>query len=87
MEANLEVSEEETERVKATHMLAEMRGRSSDVLRGRSKGATYEKTAEALEDRFRDQNLVADYRNQLKTWIKILGESLQEFSCAIYQVT
>jgi hypothetical protein len=56
------------------------------VLHGVPRGATYEETIEALEDRFGDQHLAAIYRSQLKTLTQKAGESLQEFATAIEQL-
>jgi hypothetical protein len=47
------------------------------------KGATYEETLEALEDRFGDQHFVDAYHSQLKTRTQGVGELLQEFSTAV----
>jgi hypothetical protein len=71
---------------KATYLIAALQGRACDVLHGVPRGATYEETIEALEDRFGDQHLAAAYRSQLKTRTQKAGESLQEFATAIEQL-
>jgi hypothetical protein len=63
-------------RERAKYLIAAVQGRVSNVLHGVSKGAPYEETPEALEDRFRDQHLAAAYRRQLKTRTKLFGKSL-----------
>jgi hypothetical protein len=68
-----------------TYLIAALQGRACDVLHGVPRGATYEETIEALEDRFGDQHLAAAYRSQLKTRTQKPGESLQEFATAIEQ--
>jgi hypothetical protein len=60
-----------------------LQGQASDVLHEDPKGATYPETTGALDDRFGDQHLVAEYRNDLKTPTQDDGESLQEFSIAV----
>jgi hypothetical protein len=71
---------------KATYLIAALEGRACDVLHWVPRGATYEETIEALEDRFGDQDLAAAYRSQLKTRTQKAGESLQEFATAIEQL-
>jgi hypothetical protein len=51
---------------KCTYLITAMQGRATDVLNGVPRGATYEDTLEALEDRFGDQHLATVYRNQQK---------------------
>jgi hypothetical protein len=46
----------------------------------------YQETIRATEDQFGDQHLVAAYRTQLETRIRIIGEPLQEFATAIEQL-
>jgi hypothetical protein len=67
-------------------LITALQGWATDVLHGLPKGATYEETLEALEDRFGDQHLAPAYRNQLKTRTQRVGESLQGFSTAIEQL-
>jgi hypothetical protein len=50
------------------------------------KGATYEETLEALEDRFGEEHLSAAYGSQLKTKAQDVGEFLQEFATAVEQL-
>jgi hypothetical protein len=73
-------------REKVTYLIAALQGRACDVLHGAPRGAMYEETFEALEDRFGDQHLAAAYRSQLKTQTQKAGESLQEFAAAIEQL-
>jgi hypothetical protein len=46
---------------KSTYLITALQGRATDVLHGVPKCAIYEETLEALEDRFGDQHLAADY--------------------------
>jgi type VI protein secretion system component Hcp len=62
---------------KSTYLITALQGRDTDVLHGVPKGATYEGTFKALEDRFGDQHLTAAYCNQLKSRTQTVGESLQ----------
>jgi hypothetical protein len=48
------VEEMKTECIKATHMLITLQGWASDVLHRVPKGAMYEETVRATEDRFGD---------------------------------
>jgi hypothetical protein len=57
-----------------------------DGLHGVPKGATYDETFEALEDRFGDHNFAAAYRRQLKTKTQRIGESFQELAMAVEQL-
>jgi hypothetical protein len=75
-----------TPREKTTYSIAPLQGRACDVLHGVLRGATYEETIEALEDRFGDQHLAAAYRSQVKTRTQKAGESQQEFATAIEQL-
>jgi hypothetical protein len=49
--------------VKFTYLITALKGRATDGLHGVPKGATYEETPDALEDRFGDQHLAAAYRS------------------------
>jgi hypothetical protein len=96
-EGNTEANEEKIEavaehwklvqHVKTTRVLTAVQGRASDVLHGVPKDATYEGTVGATEDRFADQHLAVESRSQVKTRTQDSGESLQEFSTAIEQLT
>jgi hypothetical protein len=59
----------------STYLFTVMQGRTTDVLHGVTKRATYEETFEALEDRFGDQNLAAAQHSQLKPRTEGVGES------------
>jgi hypothetical protein len=72
--------------MKSTYLITTLNGRESDVLHGIPTSATYEETLRALDDRFRDQNFAAEFRNQLKTRTQKAGESLQDFATAVEQV-
>jgi hypothetical protein len=52
---------------KSTYLTTALQDQATDELHRVSKGATYEETLEALEDRLGDQHLAAVYRRQLKT--------------------
>jgi hypothetical protein len=71
---------------KSAYLISALHGQSTSMLHRVLKGATYEETPEALEDRFRDQHLAATYRNQLKRRTQGVGESFQEFATAIEQL-
>jgi hypothetical protein len=53
-----------------------MQGRAIVVLHGIPKGATYEETLQALDDRFGEEHLAAAYRSQLKVRTQNVGEPL-----------
>jgi hypothetical protein len=71
---------------KSTYLITALRGQAADVLHGIPINATYQKTLQALEDRFGDQHLAAAYRSQLKARTQRARESLQEFATAIKQL-
>jgi hypothetical protein len=75
-----------TRQEKSIYLITALQGRSTDVLHGVSKGATYEETLEALANRFEDQRLAAAYRSQLKTRTENVGDSLQELATAVEQL-
>lgn len=56
------------------------------VLHRVPKGATYDETLQALEERFRDQHLDVAHRCQLKMRTQGVRESLQEFGTAVKQL-
>jgi hypothetical protein len=68
---------------KSIYLITALQGRDTSVLHGVPKGATYEETPGALEDRFGDQHLATAYRSELKTRTLDVGESLQEFDTAV----
>jgi hypothetical protein len=63
--------------IKAMHLVAHLKLWASNVLHGAPKGAMYEETIEALEDRFGNQHLATGYGNQLRTRNQNDGEFLQ----------
>jgi cell fate (sporulation/competence/biofilm development) regulator YmcA (YheA/YmcA/DUF963 family) len=65
------------------HVIMAQQVRPFDVLHGDRKIATNEETIGALEDRFGDKQLVAQYRNQLKTRNQILSVFVHEFISVI----
>jgi hypothetical protein len=73
--------------VKAMHLLATLQDRACDVLHRVHKGVTYEEAIDALEDHFGDQLLVTVCHTQLKRRTQLTGESLQEFTITIEQLT
>jgi hypothetical protein len=60
---------------KSMYFITALQGRATDALHRIPKGATYEETLQALEDRFGDQHFAAAYRSQLKTRTHRAGES------------
>jgi hypothetical protein len=68
---------------KSTYLITFLQGRATNVLHGVPNGATYEKSLEALEDRFGDQHLAAAYHSQLKGRIQGVRESWEKFAAAI----
>jgi hypothetical protein len=65
-------------------LITVLQSRPNDVLHGIPKGATYEETLQALEDRFGDQEFSATYRRQVRT--QRAGEFLQKFVTVIEQL-
>jgi hypothetical protein len=68
---------------KYTYLISTLQGRVTEVLQGVPKGATYEETLEALEDRFGDQHLASTYCSQLKTRTPGVGKPFQESVTAV----
>jgi hypothetical protein len=68
------------------YLITGLKGWAADVLYGIPTSTTYEKTLQALEDRFGDQNFSAAYRCQLTSRTQKAGESLQDFATAIEQL-
>jgi hypothetical protein len=71
---------------KSTYLITALQGWATDVLHGIPKGASYEETLQAMEDRFGDQHFAAACRSQLEVRTQRDGESLQEFAMAIKQL-
>jgi hypothetical protein len=71
---------------KYTYSITALQALATDILHRVPKGATYEETLEAQEDRFKDQHLATAYRSQLQLRTQSVVESLQEFGTAIKQL-
>jgi hypothetical protein len=65
---------------KSTYLFTALRGQATDMLHKVPKGATYEETRGALEDRFGDQHLAVVYRSELKARTLDVRSLLQEFA-------
>ena len=66
----------------ATHLLSVLHCKSADILQNEPAKATHEDVVESLWDRFRDHQLAADKRTQLKARVQASVETLQEFAAA-----
>jgi hypothetical protein len=71
---------------KSMYLITALKGRATDVLHSIPTNTTYERTLQALEDRFGDQHFPAAYRCQLTTRTQEAGESLQDVATAIEQL-
>jgi hypothetical protein len=58
---------------KSTYLITAWQSWATDVLHGVPKGATYDETLEALEDRFKEKHRPVMYRCRLKPRIQDVG--------------